>query len=214
MSVRCQVTSCRGLRGKQWAVCIEDNCSLKGDVLDFKKCVQQNCNNQSKFLRRLCAVYKCKGKRDTIGAAERASKRKDERGSSFNSGPNLARLSRQRLAEFVRRGAVKGMWPDEFETRVAERGLWPDEYETRQLNEGSPNDVEALGVDKPEDLVRRTRSDLSKPEDTPEINGGKKKTIKKRWSTRLCMESHCKNANNKVQYFMCGKMHCHRWCGW
>ncbi len=34
--------------------------------------------------------------------------------------------------------------------------------------------------------------------------------VSKRWSTRMCMESHCKAANNKVQYFLCGKQHCHK----
>ena len=34
--------------------------------------------------------------------------------------------------------------------------------------------------------------------------------VGKRWSTRMCMESHCKSANNKVQYFLCGKQHCHK----
>ena len=176
---------------------------------EYENCVQQKCGGaRHGYELRVCAVSHC-----WLGAKAKGK----ERSSLHPHHRPLSSTVRRRLAmQLAKRRGVKGLWPDEFETRVAERALWPDEYETRNAERRRAEAAEEEDGQEQEEeqekaLVRRARSEaVANPEPAGAPAKSELKSVKKRWSTRLCMESHCKNARGKVQYFMCGKAFCHR----
>ena len=116
------------------------------------------------------------------------------------------------------------MWPDMFETRSSEEARGPGSRtrrDSRESNEMFPSlsrerkDVEegarvhAQGCSTTchgfsgKDYDHCMATQCSKGSANAPI------ALKKRWSTRLCMETHCQGVGNKVEYFMCGKLNCH-----
>ncbi len=168
---------------------------------DYKQCVMEKCGEYQSFLRDACSYWEC-----TV--SEHAS--------------NHA-LPSAMSDKFI----VNRRWDDEF--------FWPDEMETRSARDIMTEMRRAISGNNNYQQVGRYRKDVERQKATDSqgclqakchgysgvtyekckaaCEESKKSnrvlTIHKRWSTRLCMEAHCKDASNKVEYFLCGKAKCH-----
>lgn len=188
----CPLLVCRGMTGQQLHMCYEQHCSSDTSGLEADEsvadCIRDHCSSpfSSQYLRDACVFWKC-------GAMDTAM---DKRGDI--------------------------MWPDEFETRSVY--FWPDEMETRSsplLADGLDDDI---GRAKREMEQGRPVNSQGCSNKCHGFTGVKYTacialacphksnvvTVKKRWSTRLCMEAHCKGLADKVEYFLCGKQKCHK----
>lgn len=109
------------------------------------------------------------------------------------------------------------MWPDMFETRSSEESRGPSRSrresreelslsrERKDVEQGRP--VHAQGCSTT--CHGFSGKDYDHCMSTQCKGNNAPIALKKRWSTRLCMETHCQGMGNKVEYFMCGKLNCH-----
>ncbi len=213
----CVTGQCKGLQGRDFKVCTRALCA--SDTRDPNsissgsvnaECAHY-CDHFVGVMRSICA-YRCRG---TTYSSDRM----------VYYGSKGGKLTEPIPRKFEHIERALGRWINDRENN--EKHLYNDDTSrARQMNdvEGYVHlDNPDVNVESERHLIdeackvgcrEKSRRGLEKYEacliENCEIRRSLDHPVSKRWSTRMCMESHCKAANNKVQYFLCGKQHCHK----
>ena len=188
----CVSTYCKGLFDRDLKLCYKIFCAK--DLFEneeYTDCILDNCGYHLGFMRKVCIYDKCrKNNGGTNGKTKTGESKENVRTMEKLMGEVW---SGELSAPQSNIGDMDELWYPDFE-KISDR---PDLPEMAKSCTAKCKEKALNGEDDFEACFLANCKSVS----------GK---VSKRWSTRMCMESHCKSANNKVQYFLCGKQHCHK----
>ncbi len=174
---------CNGLFDGDLKLCYKTFCAKNALDDALSDCILEKCGTHVGFFKKVCIFENCR-KNQGSKTSQVWSDEPTASKPGYDDAPNLEEL-----------------WFADYE-QISENG---------NLGETGKSSEEMSGCE-----ARCKSQERAADEDYESClmanckTNAKRSSVSKRWSTRMCMESHCKSASNKVQYFLCGKEHCHK----